>query len=189
MRTVDPIDTSKKVERLTEEERDDYFTKMVMGKDVTDEIETSRGTFTVKYPKPKDVIAIGKIAACRRNYRPVEAFDVTSENDNIMTETLDIVVVSGPEWYEKAREANKFFSFMEVPSRKFLTEFYDKMYSFRQQVEKRLEEGETPADQRVPSEAGAYDAVDGGAFGGSLQRVKLSVHSVSGKSASCTKWL
>jgi hypothetical protein len=166
MKTVDAIDTEKKVEKLTEEEKDDFFTKMVMGKDVTDEIETSRGTFTVKYPKPKDMISIGKIAAYRRNYKPVEAFDVTSENDNIMTATLDVVVVSGPEWYENAKKINKFFSFVEVPSRAFLAELYGKAYSFRGQVEKCLDEGETPADQRVPAEEGAHDAVDGGAFGG-----------------------
>jgi hypothetical protein len=166
MKTVDAIDTEKTVEKLTEEEKEDFFTKMVMGKDVTEEIETGRGTFTVKYPKPKDVIAIGKIAAYRRNYKPVEAFDVASENDNIMTATLDVVVVSGPEWYENAKNANKFFSFVEVPSRKFLTEFYGKVYSFREQVEKCLDEGETPADQRVPAETGAHDDVDSGAFGG-----------------------
>jgi hypothetical protein len=166
MKTVDAIDTERRVEKLTDEEKDDFFTKMVMGKDVTDEIETSRGTFTVKYPKPKDMIAIGKIAAYRRNYKPVEAFDVTSENDNIMTATLDVVVVSGPEWYENAKKINRFFSFTEVPSRKFLAEFYGAVYSFREQVEKRLDEGETPADRRVPAEEGAHDDVDGGAFGG-----------------------
>jgi hypothetical protein len=112
------------------------------------------------------MIAIGKIAAYRRNYKPVEAFDVTSENDNIMTATLDVVVVSGPEWYENAKKINKFFSFVEVPSRKFLTEFYSKVYSFREQVEICLDEGEEPTDQRLPAEAGADDPVDGGAFGG-----------------------
>jgi hypothetical protein len=166
MKVVDAIDTEKKVEKLTDQERNDYFTKMVMGKDVTKEISTSRGTFTVKYPKPKDMISIGKIAAYRRNYKPVEAFDVTSENDNIMTATLDVVVVSGPEWYENAKKINKFFSFVEVPSRKFLTEFYGKVYSFREQVETCLDEEERPADQRLPAEAGAPDDMDGGAFGG-----------------------
>ena len=166
MKAVDAIDTEKRVEKLTEEEKDDFFTKMVMGKDVTEEIETSRGTFTVKYPKPKDTIAIGKIAAYRRNYKPVEAFDVISENDNIMTATLDVVVVSGPEWYENAKKVNKFFSFTEVPSRKFLSEFYGKVYSFRKQVEECLDEGEASADRRLSAEAGADDAVDGGVFGG-----------------------
>jgi hypothetical protein len=166
MKAVDAIDTQKKVDELTEEKRDDFFTKMVMGKDVTEEIETVRGKFTVKYPKPKDTIAIGKIAAYRRNYKPVEAFDVRSEEDNIITATLDVLVVSGPEWYETAKKTNQFFSFLEVPSRAFLTELYGKAYSFRGQVEKCLNEEERPADQRVPAEKGADDAVDSGAFRG-----------------------
>jgi hypothetical protein len=165
MKTVDAINSEKKVEELTGEEREDFFTKMVMGKDVTEEIKTSRGTFTVKYPKPNDMIAIGKITAYRRNYKPVEAFDVAIENDNIMTATLDVVVVSGLEWYENAKKVNKFFSFMEVPSRGFLSELYGK-YSFREQVEKCLDEGKAPAGERLPTEEGAHDDVDGGAFGG-----------------------
>jgi hypothetical protein len=166
MKTVDAIDTAKKVEKLTEEEKEDFFTKMVMGKDVTEEIKTGRGTFTVKYPKPKDVIAIGKLAAYRRNYKPAEAFDVASENDNLMTATLDVMVVSGPEWYENAKKTNQFFSFVEAPGRKFLMELYGKAHSFREQVEKCLNEGEEPGGGRLPSEEGAHDAVDGGAFGG-----------------------
>ncbi|GHV80184.1 hypothetical protein AGMMS49944_19750 [Spirochaetia bacterium] len=166
MKVVDGIDTQKKADELTEQERDDYFTKMVLGKDVTEEIETSRGKFTVKYPKPKDTIAIGKIAAYRRNYKPVEAFDARSEDENIITATLDVVVVSGPEWYETAKKTNKFFSFVEVPSHAFIAELYGKAYSFREQVERSLDEGAGPADQRLPAEKGADDALDGGTFGG-----------------------
>jgi hypothetical protein len=55
------------------------------------------------------MISIGKIAAYRRNYKPVEAFDAASENNNIMTATLGVVVVSGPEWYENAKKMNRSF--------------------------------------------------------------------------------
>jgi hypothetical protein len=166
MKTVDAIETGKTVEKLTDEEKEDYFTKMVMGKDVTEEIKTRRGIFTVKYPKPKDMIAIGKIAAYRRNYKPADAFDVASENDNIMTATLDVMVVSGPEWYENAKKVNKFFSFVEVPSRAFLAELYSKAYSFRGKVEECLDEEEASAGERLPAEKSAHDDVDGGTFGG-----------------------
>ncbi|MDR2193463.1 MAG: hypothetical protein LBP19_03215 [Treponema sp.] len=166
MKIVDAIDAEKTAEKLTEEEKDDFFTKMVMGKDVTEEIETRRGTFKVKYPKPKDMIAIGKIAAYRRDYKPVEAFDLAGENENIMAATLDVVVVSGPEWYENAKKVNKFFSFTEVPSRAFLAELYGKAYSFRRKVEECLSEGEGPTGGRLPAEKGAHDDVDGGVFGG-----------------------
>jgi hypothetical protein len=166
MKVVDRIDTRSKIEELTEEERDDFFTKMVTGKDVTEEVETRRGKFTVKYPKSEDLMVIGKIAANRRGYRPVEGFDAGTEMVNMMASTLDVVVVSGPKWFEDAKKANSNFSFLEVPSREFLTELYGKAYSFREKIESRLNEAERPADKRIPSEKGNDGSVDGGAFGG-----------------------
>jgi hypothetical protein len=166
MKAVDAIDSAAQAEKLTEAERDDYFTKMIMGKDVIEEVETSRGTFTVKYPKPKDVLAIGRIAAFRRDYKPAGAFDGQTEMFNVMASTLDVVVVSGPEWFETAKKASKNFSFLEVPSREFISELYGKAYSFREEVDQRLETGTGAAGGEIPAAGGADDAVDGGAFGG-----------------------
>jgi hypothetical protein len=166
MKVVDRIESQEQVERLAGDQRDDYFTKMVTGKDVTEEVETARGVFTVKYPKSKDHLAIGRIMALRRNFKPVESFDAESEMINTMVSTLDVVVVSGPKWFEDAKKFNSNFSFLEVPSRAFLAELYGKAYSFRDKVESRLNEAEGPADQRIPPEKGDDGPVDGGAFGG-----------------------
>jgi hypothetical protein len=166
MKVVDHIDTQERAEKLTEEQRDDFFTKLVMGKDVTEEVETGKGTFLIKYPKSRDLITIGKIAATRRNFKPIEGFDAETEMVNVMASTLDVVVVSGPKWFEDAKKANLNFSFLEVPSRVFLAELYGKAYSFREKVEQRLNQAEESDDRRVPPEAGNDDPVDGGAFGG-----------------------
>jgi hypothetical protein len=166
MKEVEGIDTKNKVDEMTEEERDDLFTRLVLGKDVTEEIETSQGSFTVKYPKPKDILAVGKLAAYRRNYRPAEGFDATTEMDNIMASTLDVIVISGPHWYERAKKTVPNFSFLEVPSRAFISELYGKAYSFRSEVEKRIDTKEEPEHKRVPPETSTDDPVDGGAFGG-----------------------
>jgi hypothetical protein len=165
MEIVDQIETTERVERLTEEQRDDFFTKLVMGKDVTENVETDKGTFTVKFPKSKDILAIGRIMSLRRNFKPVEAFDSESDMVNTMASTLDVVVVSGPKWFEDAKKANLNFSFLEVPSREFLAELYGKAYSFREKVESRLNQTKGSADKRIPPQAGDDDPVDGGAFG------------------------
>jgi hypothetical protein len=165
MKVVDHIDTQQRVEKLTDEQRDDLFTQLIKGKDVTENIETSRGKFVVKYPKAADLLTIGRIAASRRNHKPVEGFDAESEMVNMMASTLDVVVVSGPKWFEEAR-AKDFFSFLEVPSRAFLVELYGKAYSFREKIEQRLNAPEEPADKRVPPQKGADGPVDGGTFGG-----------------------
>jgi hypothetical protein len=166
MKIVDGIDTTKKAAELTESEREDYFTKLVMGKDVTEEFETNRGKFTIKYPKPNDLITIGRIMAFRRDYKPIEAFDTRSEEMNLVTATLDTVVVSGPEWFENAKKSKSNFSFVEVPSRAFLFDLYVKAHSFRGIVDSILEKGEGTDDSGVPAERGIDAPVDGGAFGG-----------------------
>jgi hypothetical protein len=165
MEVVDHIDTHERVEKLTEEQRDDLFTRLIMGKDVTEKVETSKGQFVIKYPKAADILTIGKIAAIRRNHKPIEGFDAETEMINMMTSTLDVVVVSGPKWFEDARNAKESFSFLEVPSRAFLAELYGKAYSFREKVELRLNKAEGSGDQRIPTEAGNDGPVVGGAFG------------------------
>jgi hypothetical protein len=165
MGIVDRID-SQQVEKLMEEQKDDLFTQLIMGKDYVEEIETSRGNFTVKFARAADDLAIGKIAAVRRNFRPVEGFDDGAEMTNIMASTLDVVVVSGPKWFEDAKKLNKNFTFLEVPSRTFIAELYGKAYSFRDKIEKSLNEEGEPANQGVPSEPGGNGAMGDGAFEG-----------------------
>jgi len=164
MQVVDRVETQERVEKLTEEQKDDLFTKLITGKDVTEEIETSKGKFVVKYSKTADLLAIGKIAAYRRNYRPPECFDTETEMINMMASTLDIVVVSGPKWFEDVKTVNKNFSFLEVPSRAFLSELYGKAYSFREEVELRLDPPQGSGDKPVSAKESDDDTVGSGAF-------------------------
>jgi hypothetical protein len=166
MKVVGRINTPERVERLAEDQRDDFFTKLVTGKDATEDVGTGRGVFTVKYPKSKDLLTIGRLMAMRRSFKPPESFDAETEMVNTMASTLDVVVVSGPKWFEDAKNANLNFSFLEVPSRAFLAELYGKAYSFREEAEQRLVQAGEPADKRVPAETGDDGPVDGGAFGG-----------------------
>ncbi|MDR1837630.1 MAG: hypothetical protein LBQ89_08235 [Treponema sp.] len=165
MEVVDRVETQERVEKLTEEQKDDLFTKLIMGKDVVETVDTSRGKFTVKYPKAADIIIIGKLAAARRGHKPPGAFDYETEMINMVASTLDAVVVSGPEWFETAKTANKNFSFLEGPSRGFLMELYGKAHSFREEIESRLDKNGGSADKRVPAEESDDVSVGGGAFG------------------------
>jgi hypothetical protein len=166
MKVVDVIDTDAKVEKLTEQEQDDLFTKLILGKDVTEVVDTSRGRFEMKFPKPKDILSIGRLAASRRNYKPSGAFDGESEMFNVMASTLDVVVINGPDWFESARITNKNFSFLEVPSREFIFELYGKASSFRVEVEECFVQDKKPVAKRVPAAKSAAGAVDSGAFEG-----------------------
>jgi hypothetical protein len=162
MEIIDRVDTER-VEKLTDEQKDDLFTKLIMGKDVSEEVETSRGKFKIKYPRTADLMAIGRITASRRNYKPVEAFDIETEMLNVMTSTLDVVVISGAKWFEEARIKNKNFSFLEVPNRAFIYELYGEVSSFREKIDKRLNT-QGSNDQRLPPEKGDDDTVGSGVF-------------------------
>jgi len=132
---VDRIENKDPVEKFTEGEKDDLFTQMIMGKDATYSVDTSRGNFKVKYPRAADIVTIGNLEAFRRNYKPVEGFDTGTEFINVMASTLDVIVVSGPPWFEEAKKANKKFSFLEVPDKEFLAELYSTAHSFRGEIE------------------------------------------------------
>ena len=166
MKVVERVETQERVEKLTDEKRDDLFTSLIMGKDVIETVDTSRGKFEIKYPKTADLVTIGKIAAIRRGHKPIEGFDAETEMVNIMASTLDVVVVSGPDWFENAKNTNKNFSFLEVPSRVFLAELYGKAYSFREKVELRFNPSEGSTDEPVPSEKSNDAPVDSDTFGG-----------------------
>ena len=160
---VDRIDTQ--AGKITALERDDLFTKLLLGKDVIEKVETSRGVFTVKYPKPDDLMTIGRVEALRRDYKPPASFNYETEMINVMASTLDVIVVSGPDWFTNAKKLNPDFTFLEVPSRAFLVELYSKAHSFRDETERRLGEAEKPADKRVPAADGNDVPPNGGAFG------------------------
>ena len=164
-KVVNRVETQERVEKLTDEKRNDFFTNLIMGKDVVEDIETSRGYFEIKYPTTADIVTIGKIAAFRRNYKPTEAFDPETDMLISMASTLDVVVLSGPQWFEYAKAKNKNFSFLEVPSREFLSELYGKAYSFREKIEQSFNTSKRSTDKPVSAEKHNDEIMDGGAFG------------------------
>ena len=127
-------------ETLSEKEREDVFTQLLLGQDATGGVETSRGTFTVKFPKEKDRLAIGRLMCVNRNGLPVNSFDIETENRNLICSTLNILVVKAPDWFEEAKKEVKNFSFEEVPDEEFLLELYQKACSFRDKVQESFRE-------------------------------------------------
>jgi hypothetical protein len=165
LNVVSGIEPDKNLDPLTTEEREDLFTKLVMGKDVTTDVVTSRGTFTIKYPKPKDTLAIGRLVSFRRNNYPIESFDTATESINIMVSTLDIVVVSGPPWFERAKKSSSNWDWTMVPDIKFLRELYEKVSTFRLEVESGFDKTTTRGDTSLSTTKNTHETVDSGVFG------------------------
>ena len=137
-------------EELNEEQKTSMFNSIVMGKDVTETIKTSRGDFKVKYPRARDIQQIGRLQALRLNGIPIDCFD-----KNVLAliqeiATLDVIVLEGPNWYENAKKENVNFSWLDIPSQAYIQEVYAKAYDFRLKVQKLIEsdgkEGNTELD-------------------------------------------
>ncbi len=116
-----------------EEDRDIFFA-LISGKTVTEEIETSRGNFTVKFPKQKDLLYIDRRVAAMRAGLPASAFDSSANFALQKVAFLDVVVEAGPEWFNKLKKKNTLI-WEEVPDTDFIDEVYVKALSFREKVQ------------------------------------------------------
>ena len=65
----------KKEELLDDTQKVSMFNSIVMGKDVTETIQTSKGKFKVKYPRARDFQQIGKLQAYRLGGVSIDSFD------------------------------------------------------------------------------------------------------------------
>ena len=149
---------------LSDAQKDNLFESIVRGKDVIEEIETSRGKFEVKFPRTTDIETIGKLTAYRLRGLSVQCFDEQIYNLIQMVATLDVVIVSGPAWFENVKKDNKDFSWGDVPSQKFIGEVYAKALEFRKKVQE-LVDGDTDKENpgMVAASAGA-DSDGAGVF-------------------------
>ena len=156
----------QKKEELNNEQKTNMFNSIVMGKDVTETIETSRGKFKVKYPRARDIQAIGRLQALRLNGIPIECFD-----KNVLAliqeiATLDVVVLEGPVWYENAKKENINFSWLDIPSQSYIQEVYAKAYQFRLKVQKLIESDSEEGNKGLDSVSNVEDNGSPGLFDG-----------------------
>ena len=72
---LEKIENENRISELTEIETDNLFRSIVMGQDVTEWIDTSKGKFKVKFPRARDLEKIGKLTAMRLGGIPVASFE------------------------------------------------------------------------------------------------------------------
>lgn len=155
-----------KTPELDETQRIDMFNSIVLGKDVTETIKTSRGDFKVKFPRARDIQQIGRLQALRLNGIPVECFDKNVLAFIQEIATLDVVVLEGPAWYENAKKENINFSWLDVPSQAYIQEVYAKAYDFRLKVQELLESNGNNGNSKVDSVSDTKDNDSPGLFDG-----------------------
>jgi len=164
---------SDKEEPLSEGQKEDIFFTLLNGQTIKDTIQTSRGEFVVKFPKQNDMITIARGAAIMRTGIPAGNFDGTGEYEIQKIATLDVMVDSGPAWFNKLKkDAN--FSWRNMPDANFVDEVYAKALSFRQEIQAELR-GITPNRDRGDTEKvseGVPPNVGGNLFSGIAGKIK-----------------
>lgn len=163
---MDFIDEVKaKDDVMSEEKQKDIFFTLLNGKDVTEEIETSRGKFTVRFPKQKDLIAIERRIAYMRGGIAASCF---SESANYALEKvayLDICVIGGDAWFENLKKKDS-FSWGDMPDTNFVDEVFVKAWTFRAKVQADFASNERKADTAASDESDVSEDVDNGLFSG-----------------------
>ncbi len=156
----------QKEDELDESQRTNMFTSIVMGKDVTENIKTSRGIFKVKYPRARDIQAIGRLQAYRLNGVSAECFDKNVLALIQQIATLDVLVLEGPAWYENAKKENVNFSWLDIPSQAFIMEVYGALYTFRLKVQKLIESDGKERDSGLDAVSNSQSDGSPGLFDG-----------------------
>lgn len=142
-------DRVEKTEELTEVENNNLFTAIIRGKDITEVIHTSKGDFKIKFPRAKDIEAIGRLTAIRLNGIPAQCFDRSTYSLMQEIATLDILTISGPSWWELAKKDNSDFSWQDIPSQKFIQEVYALAYNFRTEIQDKIDENKERTDTEL----------------------------------------
>lgn len=157
----------KKEDELTKEQKNNLFTSIIMGKDVTEIIKTSRGDFKVKYPRMADIQQIGRLQALRLNSIPAECFDPNVLALIQQIATLDVLILEGPAWFENAKKESKGnFSWADIPLQSFIQEVYSLSYTFRLKVQKMLSEDTKKGNNGMAAAGDSSDNDSHGLFDG-----------------------
>lgn len=146
--------------------KDDVFYAVICGKQITKTIKTSRGDFTVKYPKEKDRILIERLEAQMRNGVPYESFSVAANTRLNEIATLDVVVIETPEWFKAQKTKRRGFGWADIPDTKLVDDLYMETWQFFREVQEVFT-SDTPTENTQAVDGGNVpEAVGGGLFSG-----------------------
>lgn len=155
-----------KNEEYSQEKQNDIFYTLLSGKTYKETVETSRGEFVLKFPKQKDVMQIDRRVALMRGGIPAESFDAIANFNLQKVATLDVMVESGPKWFDNLKSKNPNFSWGDMPDGNFIDEVYSKAYTFRAEVQRKLIGDEEKTAETVSDGESVPADVDNGLFSG-----------------------
>ncbi len=156
----------KKENILSDDEQKDLFYTLLSGKTIKETIETSRGSFVVKYPKQKDLLLIDRIVAEMRGGINASLFNAEETFNMRKVAFLNVVIESGEAWYNNLKNKNKAFSWEEMPDEDFVNEVFFKAYMFRLKIQKELKPNEGAGNKTISDGESVSSSMGNGIFEG-----------------------
>lgn len=156
-RMTEPVKEYKNSPELNE-----LMEKLLKGEEIFETVETDRGTFKIKYPRPRLLRTIQILLADRFMGQNLNNIPENTVRNHEVYATLDMVVVEAPEWWDKLETSE------DCPDDALISELYRRYLRFYRKIQQKIgnsgtESGENNSGQ--PSGA-KKEAVDNGAFQG-----------------------
>ena len=83
------------------EKKKDVLELILSGENLTKKTKTKRGTFTIRFPLPRDLRVIEVKVAEMLDGKPLDSFSTSQVGNFRAYATLNRVIVDGPDWWKK----------------------------------------------------------------------------------------
>ncbi|RDE12116.1 MAG: hypothetical protein C4K49_10565 [Candidatus Thorarchaeota archaeon] len=159
-------DQREEAKKMTAEQNkpevNETLKKLLSGEDLFETVETDRGTFTIKYPRPKvlrqiqvllaqrfDDVNLGNIAPSTLRFYEIYA-------------TLDIVIVKAPQWWDDLDSSE------DCPDDKLIGDLYRRYLRFYNRIQSEIGGAGAGSGKEPPAGASGTEKADvvAGAFSG-----------------------
>ncbi len=153
---------AKKTAEQNKPEVNDTLKKLLSGEDLFETVETERGTFTIKFPRPRVLRQIQVLLAQR--FADVNLGNIAPSTLRFyeIYATLDIVIVKAPQWWDDLDSSE------DCPDDKLIGDLYRRYLRFYNRVQSEIGGAVAgPGAEPAKGAGGAQEApVADGAFSG-----------------------
>lgn len=134
--------------------------KLLKGEDIYETVATSRGTFRMKYPRPRVLRSIQILLAERFPNVDLNKLSVQTVRNYEVYATLDVIIVEAPDWWEKMNTSE------DCPDDELILELYRRYLRFYSKIQSRIQStrGVSRRSSKASTGGDKEKTVDTGAF-------------------------
>jgi len=156
------MDNSTSGENKNSPELNETLETLLNGEDLYETVETKRGSFTIKYPRPKVLRQIQLLLASRFHGQNLNHIPQQTIRNYEVYASLDIVITEAPKWWNELETSE------DCPDDAFIMDLYGRYLRFYNRIQQKI--GNTGTEHgksyRKKSGSSKKEVVDHGTFQG-----------------------